>query len=289
MNTKSNSKSRKGHTPEQKRAEMEALHEKLAEGVETLRASSTWTDYLAFCRSFHRYSFSNLMLILLQSPEATRVAGIDRAAREVVTEAGERHRYDHLILATGARNARPPIPGQEAEGVLELRTLADAARIRARLAGTRHAIVIGGGFIGLEFAAVARKRFGGTLAGTLTLTGGCGGMGGAQPLAVTLNGGACLIVDVDETRLRRRQSKRYLDEVETDLEVALAPCTIGYAEIGADLAARFSPAPDHPYVEWITEYSGEDFQQGAQLGVQGGRGAGLPGRSRGGGGGRGRS
>ncbi|MHA7125137.1 urocanate hydratase [Janibacter indicus] len=72
------------------------------------------------------------------------------------------------------------------------------------------------------FAAVGRKRFGGALAGTLTLTGGCGGMGGAQPLAVTLNGGACLIVDVDETRLRRRQSKRYLDEVETDLDTALA-------------------------------------------------------------------
>ena len=54
------------------------------------------------------------------------------------------------------------------------------------------------------FAAVAAKRFGGTLAGTLTLTGGCGGMGGAQPLAVTLNGGVCLVVDVDETRLRRR-------------------------------------------------------------------------------------
>lgn len=53
-----------------------------------------------------------------------------------------------------------------------------------------------------------------------------------------------------------------------DLEVALAPCTIGYAEIGADLAARFSPAPDHPYVEWITEYSGEDFQQGAQLAIE---------------------
>ena len=47
------------------------------------------------------------------------------------------------------------------------------------------------------FAAVAAKRFGGTLAGTLTLTGGCGGMGGAQPLAVTLNGGVCLVVDVD--------------------------------------------------------------------------------------------
>ena len=75
------------------------------------------------------------------------------------------------------------------------------------------------------FAAIARKLTGdenGTLAGTLTLTGGCGGMGGAQPLAVTLNDGACLIVDVDETRLRRRAGKRYLDEVETDLDAAIA-------------------------------------------------------------------
>ena len=61
------------------------------------------------------------------------------------------------------------------------------------------------------FAAIARKLTGdenGTLAGTLTLTGGCGGMGGAQPLAVTLNDGACLIVDVDESRLAppRRQA-----------------------------------------------------------------------------------
>ena len=71
------------------------------------------------------------------------------------------------------------------------------------------------------FAAVAKKRFDGTLAGTLTLTGGCGGMGGAQPLSVTLNGGACLIVDVDEARLKRRQGKRYLDEVTTDLEEAI--------------------------------------------------------------------
>ncbi|HET9654529.1 MAG TPA: urocanate hydratase, partial [Kineosporiaceae bacterium] len=63
------------------------------------------------------------------------------------------------------------------------------------------------------FAAVAAKRFGGSLAGTLTLTGGCGGMGGAQPLAVTLNGGVCLVVDVDEHRLRRRVQTRYLDEV----------------------------------------------------------------------------
>ena len=72
------------------------------------------------------------------------------------------------------------------------------------------------------FGAIARKRFDGTLAGTLTVTAGCGGMGGAQPLAVTLNGGACLIIDVDRTRLVRRQAKRYLDEVETDLDTALA-------------------------------------------------------------------
>jgi urocanate hydratase len=80
------------------------------------------------------------------------------------------------------------------------------------------------------FAAVARKRFGGTLARTLTLTGGCGGMGGAQPLAVTLNGGACLVVDVDETRLRRRVSKRYLDEVAADLDDALARVARAKAE-----------------------------------------------------------
>jgi urocanate hydratase len=72
------------------------------------------------------------------------------------------------------------------------------------------------------FAAVAAKRFGGTLAGTLTVTGGCGGMGGAQPLAVTLNDGVCLVIDVDPTRLHRRVEQRYLDEVATGLDHAIA-------------------------------------------------------------------
>ncbi|MEY4742899.1 MAG: hypothetical protein RIR34_238 [Actinomycetota bacterium] len=71
------------------------------------------------------------------------------------------------------------------------------------------------------FAAVAAKRFGGSLAGTLTLTGGCGGMGGAQPLAVTMNEGTCLIVDIDESRLRRRLETRYLDEVYDNLDRAV--------------------------------------------------------------------
>ncbi len=74
------------------------------------------------------------------------------------------------------------------------------------------------------FAAVADKRFGGTLAGTLTVTGGCGGMGGAQPLAVTMNDGVCLVVDVDRSRLERRVHDRYLDEVSDNLDDAVDRC-----------------------------------------------------------------
>ncbi|MFS0866914.1 urocanate hydratase [Microbacterium sp. 179-B 1A2 NHS] len=72
------------------------------------------------------------------------------------------------------------------------------------------------------FAAVARSRGGESLAGTLTLTGGAGGMGGAQPLAVTMNGGAVLVVDVDESRLRRRVEHGYLDAYTADLDEAVA-------------------------------------------------------------------
>jgi urocanate hydratase len=80
------------------------------------------------------------------------------------------------------------------------------------------------------FAAVAAKRFGGTLAGTLTLTGGAGGMGGAQPLAVTLTGGVCLVVDVDAARLARRVEHRYLDEVADDLDDAVRRCLAARSE-----------------------------------------------------------
>jgi urocanate hydratase len=71
------------------------------------------------------------------------------------------------------------------------------------------------------FAAIASKRFGGSLAGTLTLTGGLGGMGGAQPLAVTMNGGVALVVDVDASRVDRRIKSRYLDERSDSLDDAL--------------------------------------------------------------------
>jgi urocanate hydratase len=71
------------------------------------------------------------------------------------------------------------------------------------------------------FSAVANKRFGGTLAGTITLTGGLGGMGGAQPLAVTMNDGVAICVDVDQSRIDRRIEHRYLDVEAKSIEHAL--------------------------------------------------------------------
>jgi len=71
------------------------------------------------------------------------------------------------------------------------------------------------------YAECARQHFAGNLEGTLNVTAGCGGMGGAQPLAITMNGGTCLIADVDQSRLQRRAGKRYLDEVLHDIDAAI--------------------------------------------------------------------
>jgi urocanate hydratase len=84
------------------------------------------------------------------------------------------------------------------------------------------------------FAEAARQHFGGTLRGTLTLTAGLGGMGGAQPLAVTMNEGVCLAVEVDPSRIQRRLDTGYLDEMSTDLDDALARA----ARYRADRVAR---------------------------------------------------
>ena len=72
------------------------------------------------------------------------------------------------------------------------------------------------------FDTIAEQRFDGTLKGTLTLTGGLGGMGGAQPLAITMNEGVALVVEVDPERIARRIEHRYLDEVAGDLDDAVA-------------------------------------------------------------------
>ena len=91
-----------------------------------------------------------------------------------------------------------------------------------RLPGAAGAGVAGAGVAGAGVAGGEAADDGtASLAGTLTLTGGCGGMGGAQPLAVTLNGGTVMVVDVDRARLERRVAKRYLHGVAADLDEAV--------------------------------------------------------------------
>jgi urocanate hydratase len=80
------------------------------------------------------------------------------------------------------------------------------------------------------FAEIARRRHGGTLAGTITLTAGLGGMGGAQPLAVTMNGGVVLCIEIDPERIQRRLETRYLDERADDLADAVARCRAAKAD-----------------------------------------------------------
>ena len=92
------------------------------------------------------------------------------------------------------------------------------------------------------FAECARQHFGGTLAGRLVVTGGLGGMGGAQPLAATMNGAAFLGVDVDESRIRRRVETRYCDRLEHDLDAALRAAR---RREGAPPAALGGPGGQH--------------------------------------------
>ncbi len=105
------------------------------------------------------------------------------------------------------------------------------------------------------FGAVAKKKFDGTLAGTITLTAGVGGMGGAQPLAVTMNEGVAICVDCDESRIDRRIEHRYLDTKAGSVDEALAlaieardarrPLSIGIvgnaAEVFPELLERDAP------------------------------------------------
>ena len=90
--------------------------------------------------------------------QGARAEEIERQAKRLRLASGERLDYDHLVLATGARNRVPPLPGIELDGVSYLRTLAETDELRDRLAAAQHLVVIGAGFIGLEFAAVARAH-----------------------------------------------------------------------------------------------------------------------------------
>ena len=86
----------------------------------------------------------------------SRVASIDRAARTLALEDGTQHAFDRLILATGSRPIALPVPGADLPGVHDLRTLDDAMAIRAAAAAGRRAVIVGGGYIGLEAAASLR-------------------------------------------------------------------------------------------------------------------------------------
>jgi NADPH-dependent 2,4-dienoyl-CoA reductase/sulfur reductase-like enzyme len=89
----------------------------------------------------------------------TRAEAIDLAAGTVTTSSGETLGYDNLVLATGGKPLRPPIPGLDADGVYGVHHLADGAAIRAAVAaGARRAVVLGGGYIGLEMADVLLGR-----------------------------------------------------------------------------------------------------------------------------------
>lgn len=94
----------------------------------------------------------------LELRTGTRAVRIEREARRVLLATGEALPYEHLVLATGARNRALPVPGAALDGVMQLRTLADAEALRRRLEPGRRAVVVGAGFIGLEFAAVAAAR-----------------------------------------------------------------------------------------------------------------------------------
>ncbi|HEY6833586.1 MAG TPA: FAD-dependent oxidoreductase [Pseudolabrys sp.] len=87
----------------------------------------------------------------------TRVTGIDRAASRVALSSGTSLAYDHLVIATGAHNRMLPVDGATLDGVMYMRTLADADAIKEHFAGAANIVVAGAGFIGLELAAVASK------------------------------------------------------------------------------------------------------------------------------------
>ncbi|MBE3200310.1 FAD-dependent oxidoreductase [Frankia sp. CH37] len=86
------------------------------------------------------------------------VVGIDRAAGTVTSTTGRVWSYDHLVLATGAASRALPVPGADLDGVGMLRTLADARALRSRVLGAGSVAVVGGGYIGLEVAAVVRAN-----------------------------------------------------------------------------------------------------------------------------------
>ncbi len=179
----------------------------------TGRAARDWPSYHALVRTLTELRDDETMLV-----QSGRPAGVMRthewAPRVLLANSNlvgdwatwpEFRRLEQLGLTMYGQMTAGSWIYIGTQGILQ-GTYETFAAVAAKLAGAR-----GDG----------QQHGGGSLAGTLTLTAGCGGMGGAQPLAVTMNGGACLIVDVDRSRLERRARDRYLDQIADSLDDAV--------------------------------------------------------------------
>ncbi|GAA2523518.1 urocanate hydratase [Pilimelia columellifera] len=189
----------------------------------TGKAARDWPSYHAIVRELTRLADDETLLV-----QSGRPVGVFRthewAPRVLIANSNlvgdwatwpEFRRLEHLGLTMYGQMTAGSWIYIGTQGILQ-GTYETFAAVAAKLAAARG--------VGQENAA------GASLAGTLTLTAGCGGMGGAQPLAVTMNGGACLIVDVDASRLRRRLENRYLDEIADSLDEAVAKATAARRE-----------------------------------------------------------
>ncbi len=199
-----------------------------------------------------RMLMNNLDPEVAEQPEDLIVyGGSGRAARnwecyEAIVEALRRLEGDETLLVQSGKPVAVFQTHPEAPRVLIANSLlvphwatADEFRRLEGLGLTMYGQMTAGSwiYIGTQgilqgtyetLAECARQHFGGTLRGRLTVTAGLGGMGGAQPLAVTMNEGVCLIAEVDPSRIRRRLETRYLDRTEPSVE----------AGVDAALAAR---------------------------------------------------
>jgi 3-phenylpropionate/trans-cinnamate dioxygenase ferredoxin reductase component len=115
-----------------------------------LKSETTKDNIVLRGEAFYRDKLIDLVL-------DESVIAIDRPTKNITLQSGSTLTYDHLVLATGARARVLPVKGADFAGVHSLRDLADAERIKAEVEQSKHAVVIGAGFIGLEFAAVAAK------------------------------------------------------------------------------------------------------------------------------------
>ncbi|MDI3315297.1 MAG: urocanate hydratase [Mycobacterium sp.] len=169
----------------------------------TGRAARSWEAFDAIVRTLRRLDADETMLVQSGKPVGV-LRTHEWAPRVLIANSnlvGEWANWDHFRKL-------------EAEGLMMYGQMTAGSWIYIGTQG-----ILQGTYE--TFGAVAKKRFGGTLAGTITLTAGLGGMGGAQPLAVTMHNGVAICVDCDPTRIDRRIAQRYLDVKAADLDDAL--------------------------------------------------------------------